>query len=156
MLEIRVPGLRPLRLEHLVLDFNGTLARDGMLLDGVRERLDRLSKVVRIHVLTGDTFGRAREQLAGVPCDLTVLATAGQSSAKRAYVERIGAAVTTCIGNGRNDRSMLEAAALGIVVMQEEGTAVAALQAADVAVAQVTDALDLLLNPLRLVATLRG
>ena len=156
MLDIRLPGLRLLRREHLVLDFNGTLARDGMLLDGVRQRLDRLSKEVRIHVLTGDTFGRAREQLAGVPCDLTVLATEGQSAAKRAYVEKIGPAVTICIGNGRNDRSMLEAAALGIVVMQEEGAAVAALQAADVAVAQVTDALDLLLNPLRLVATLRG
>ena len=56
MLEIRVPGLRPLHLEHLVLDFNGTLARDGMLLDGVRDRLDRLSKVVRIRVLTGSTL----------------------------------------------------------------------------------------------------
>jgi P-type E1-E2 ATPase len=156
MLEIRVPDLGTLRLAHLVLDFNGTLARDGMLLDGVGERLDRLAKALRIHVVTGDTFGRAGEQLAGLPCELTVLAAEGQSLAKRAYVEKLGPASTACIGNGRNDRLMLEAAALGIVVVQHEGAAIAALQAARVAVVRVTDALDLLLEPLRLVATLRG
>lgn len=39
MIEIEIPGGETLRLEHLVLDFSGTLARDGRLLPGVRERL---------------------------------------------------------------------------------------------------------------------
>jgi soluble P-type ATPase len=118
--------------------------------------MDRLAKHVRVHVLTGDTFGKARDELAGVDCELSVLATTGQSLAKRIYVESLGASATVCIGNGNNDRMMLEAAALGIVVVQQEGAAIAAMQAADIAVARVTDALDLLLHPLRLVATLRG
>ena len=37
MIEIDVPGFGALRLEHLVLDYNGTLACDGMLLEGVHE-----------------------------------------------------------------------------------------------------------------------
>jgi soluble P-type ATPase len=50
---------------------------------------------------------------------------------------------------------MIEAAALGIAVVQAEGAAVETLLAADVAVASVLDALDLLAAPLRLAATLR-
>jgi len=50
-----------------VLDFNGTLAADGMLLPGVKDQLERLSGVLRLHVLTADTFGSAGSALAAVP-----------------------------------------------------------------------------------------
>lgn len=50
---------------------------------------------------------------------------------------------------------MLAAAALGIAVLGPEGLATEALQAADLVVGQVEDALDLLLHPTRLLATLR-
>jgi soluble P-type ATPase len=51
---------------------------------------------------------------------------------------------------------MLRTAALGMAVIQAEGAAAAALKEADVVVTDVRDALDLLLNPLRLVAALRS
>ena len=35
MIDIDIPGRDHYRLEHLVLDVNGTLALDGNLLDGV-------------------------------------------------------------------------------------------------------------------------
>ena len=35
-----IPGSPPLRIRHLVLDLNGTLALDGRLLPGVAEALD--------------------------------------------------------------------------------------------------------------------
>jgi soluble P-type ATPase len=50
---------------------------------------------------------------------------------------------TACVGNGRNDELMIDAAALGIAVIQGEGAAVLTLQAADVAARQITEALDL-------------
>jgi soluble P-type ATPase len=50
---------------------------------------------------------------------------------------------------------MLQAAALGIAVLGPEGLAAEAWQAADVVMASIHDALDLLLHPRRLVATLR-
>ena len=42
-------------------------------------------------------------------------------------MERLGAANVVCIGNGRNDCLMLAAAALGIVVAQEEGACIETL-----------------------------
>jgi P-type E1-E2 ATPase len=156
MIEVRIPDVGVLRLEHLVLDFNGTLAFDGVLLAGVRERIERLSQRLAIHVVTGDTFGIAREQLRGVPCALTLLPMHGQAAAKRDFVEALGAGAVACIGNGNNDRLMLECAALAIAVVQQEGAAAAAVLAADVVAHDILHALDLLDQPLRLVATLRS
>ncbi len=45
MLTIEIPGLQALHLEHLVLDLNGTLACDGMLLDGVSGLLQQMRDV---------------------------------------------------------------------------------------------------------------
>lgn len=156
MIDIAIPGLTHLRLEHLVLDYNGTLARDGVLLDGVKERLERLSGELRLHVITADTFGNVRAALAGSPCEITVLPKEHQAASKLAYVEHLGANRTVCIGNGRNDRLMLKAAALGIVVIQEEGAAVEALTSAHVVLPDIIVALDFLMQPLRMVATLRA
>lgn len=155
MLEIAIRGFGTLRLDHLVLDFNGTLAIDGGLLPGVKPRLRKLARLLRVHVLTADTFGKARASLAGVDCKLTILAPGGEDRAKARYVRRLGARRVACIGNGRNDRLMLAAGALGIVTLQAEGAAAASLAAADVVVRDVHDALDLLLEPRRLLATLR-
>ena len=151
-----IPGFGTLRLQHLVLDYNGTLARDGRLLPGVRPRLRALAPRLEVHVLTADTFGTARRALAGSPCTLVVLGAARQDLAKARYVKRLGAARTACVGNGRNDRAMLRLARLGVAVMQGEGAAVQALAAADVAVGSIVEALDLLLQPRRLTATLRS
>ena len=142
-------------LEHIVFDFNGTLACDGILDEGVAERLVALAAKLQLHVLTGDTFGMAAKQLAGLPCKLTVLPSSGQSEAKLAYLERLGAERTATIGNGFNDRLMLESACLSIAVLQDEGLASANLMAADIVVLRIVDAIELFLNPLRLVATLR-
>ncbi|MBN1221399.1 MAG: ATPase P [Anaerolineae bacterium] len=156
MLNITIPGYGELQLAHLVLDYNGTLACDGQLLPGVAERLDVLSAQLSLHVLTADTFGNVKTALAAASPELFILPRDGQDVGKRNYVEKLGADATVCIGNGRNDRLMLQAAALGIAVIQAEGASVAAAQAADVVVSNIQAGLDLLLHPLRLVATLRA
>jgi soluble P-type ATPase len=156
MLEIAIPGAESLRLDYLVADFNGTLAVDGALLPGVAEACANLSQKLEVHVLTADTFGLARQALAGIPCTISILSAAGQDLAKLRYVELLGADHCVCLGNGRNDRLMLAAAALGIAVIQGEGAAVETLVAAKVAVPDIGVALGLLLNPGRLVATLRA
>jgi soluble P-type ATPase len=156
MLEISIPGFGPLRLECLVLDYNGTLACDGELLPGVRESLESLAGTLELHVLTADTFGKAAARLDGLPCKLVVLPEGDQDVGKREYVRRLGAKRTAAIGNGRNDRLMLGEAALGIAVIGEEGAAGATLATADVVAPGILSALDLLTNPLRLTATLRA
>ena len=156
MIEIEIPGFRALRLAHLVLDYNGTMAVDGELLAGLAEALAELGERLAVHVLTADTFGRAASELAGVGCALSILPAEDQHVAKRAYVERLGAEHVACIGNGRNDRLMLEAAALGIAVVQAEGAAAEAVRSADVVCPDILSAVALLANPLRLKATLRS
>ena len=68
MIEIDIPGSDTLKLEHFVTDFSGTLSEDGNVLPGVREKLQALSEKLEVHVLTSDTFGRAKEELKGVNC----------------------------------------------------------------------------------------
>ena len=155
MLTVSIPGFAVLRLVDLVSDFNGTLAVDGRLLPGVREALVALAADLRIHVVTADTHATAAEELRGLPLSVEVIAAHGQAAAKRAFVERLGASGVVALGNGRNDREMVAAAALGIAVMQVEGAASETLAGADVVVPTGVDALELLRNPRRLVATLR-
>jgi len=156
MLDISIPGYKKLHFEHLVLDYNGTLACDGELLEGVSRSLAALAEHLQIHVVTADTFGKVRSRLASSTCKLVVLPQEGQDVGKRKYVEKLGAESVVSIGNGRNDRLMLERAALGIAVVQEEGAAAETLLAADVVCPSILAAFDLLRNPLRLTATLRS
>jgi soluble P-type ATPase len=156
MIEIEIPGHKTLRLEHLVLDYNGTIACDGRLLPGVKARLESLAGKLSVQVVTADTFGKAGSELKGIPCELVILPVEDQDKGKHEYVRKLGAESTVCIGNGRNDRLMLAEAGLGIAVVLEEGASIETLTAADVVCTSVTSALDLLLNPLRLVATLRS
>lgn len=156
MIEIVIPGHKSLRLEHLVLDYNGTLARDGKLIVGVKGLLAVLAEKLKIHVLTAGTFGDPRSELDGVRCAVLTLPERDQHKGKREYVKDLGFERTVCIGNGRNDRLMLKEAALGIAVVQEEGAATDAVGAADVVCGNIVSALDLLLNSKRLVATLRS
>ncbi|MEO8566727.1 MAG: ATPase P [Betaproteobacteria bacterium] len=156
MLDLTIPGFGRLELTDVVCDYNGTLAADGLLIDGVHERIQRLGSELRVHVVTADTFGGAAAQLQRLPCPLVVLDAANQTEAKRDFVHGLGAAHVVAIGNGRNDRMMLAAARLGIAVCGAEGAAAETLQAGDVVVGRIVDALDLLLHPKRLVATLRA
>ena len=128
---------------------------DGLLLPGVAEGIRTLAADLSIHVLTADTFGKAANGLAGLPCDLAVLPPGQQDLAKRDFVLGLGADQCVCMGNGRNDRLMLEAAGLGVAVILGEGAAGVTLAAADIVCTSITAALELLRHPLRLAATLR-
>lgn len=154
-MNISIPGRGALVLDHLVMDYNGTLAVDGMLIQGVKDLLAQLSGRMKLHVITADTFGRAKAGLSDIDCELTVLPQADQQVEKLAYIRRIGAERTASIGNGRNDRLMLKESALGIALILKEGGAMETLLSADVVCTSIIDALELLTHPLRLVATLR-
>jgi P-type E1-E2 ATPase len=153
MLRVAVPGAGELSLEHLVLDANGTLTDRGELIAGVEEAIGRLRGRLALHVLSADTFGTADALAARLG------ATFGrvQGGADKArHIERLGAKRCVAVGNGRNDVAMLEAAALGIAVLGPEGTAGAALAAADIVARSVQEALALLAEPKTLAATLRA
>lgn len=155
MIEITIPGRGDLHLHHLVLDMNGTLATDGIVNAGVADRVAILKRQLDVVVVTADTHGGA----ALLERDLAVrairLSPGKEAEQKRDYVLRLGAERCAAVGNGANDAAMLETAALGICVLGAEGSAVAALTSADLVARTILEALDLLLHPARIAASLR-
>jgi soluble P-type ATPase len=149
---VPIPGRGELRLDHLVLDVNGTLTNRGALIEGVEERLDRLRGTLDIHLVSADTFGTVDAISGRLKVDSV---RAGSGADKVGALDKLGRDRCAVIGNGANDALALEAAAVGFAVLGPEGASAAALRAADVICASATDALDLLLDPKALSATLR-
>lgn len=148
-----VPGAASLEIEHLVLDLNGTVSDRGAIIEGVGERLERLSRDLEIHLVTADTRGTAGRLAATLPVSVARIATGAD---KADLVQRLGAGRTAAIGNGRNDVAMLRLAVLGIAIMGPEGAAAETLQAADLACRSIVDALELLIDERAVGSTLRA
>lgn len=156
MLYIEIPGNKTLALAHLVLDYNGTIACDGAIKAGVLHRLRRLSQQLQVHVITADTHGSVQEACWGDFITIHVIAKNDQDRQKLAYIEQLGAQSCVAVGNGMNDALMLKCATLGIAVMQEEGCATKTLVASDLLFSSIDDLLDSLLQPKRVIASLRN
>jgi len=155
MLEIDIPGFGFVRLEHLVSDFTGTLSVNGQLIPKLDAQLNMLAEIMKIHILTADTFGKAVAELKDINSDIHILTGENHDVQKEEYVTKLGAENVVAFGNGNNDRKMLKVARIGIAVSEGEGCAVDAILAANVHVRSAVEGLDLLLNPKRLKATLR-
>ena len=155
MLDLTLPGRGPFKLEHVVFDVNGTLAKDGQLLERLVRPVTALKGTFTVHLLTADTYGRqaAIDQQLGLRA--TRLQPGNEAEQKAAYVRALSAEKVIAIGQGANDAAMLKEAALGIAVLGEEGLAVSALLNADIVCPSIYAALDLLNFPTRLIATLR-
>ena len=110
---------------------------------------------MKIHILTADTFGKARAALEGIPCEVHILTGKDHDIQKEKYVRKLGPDNVVAFGNGKNDRKMLKIARIGIAVSQGEGCAVDALCAADIHVTSAQNGLGLLLKTKRCKATLR-
>ncbi|MCL5957897.1 MAG: HAD family hydrolase [Chloroflexi bacterium] len=156
MIEVDIPRAGKYLLRHAVLDVNGTIACDGRIRPKVAQRLQVLRSYMSVSLLTADTHGRQASIDAQLGFQAVRLKGAiPEDEEKASFVRALGAGETVAIGNGANDAMMLKEAALGIAVLGKEGLAFSTLQGCDIVVSDVVDALDLLLVPKRLLATLR-
>ncbi len=153
MIRLEIPQRGIIELRHAVFDVNGTLAVDGLPIPGVVDRLKALGEQLSLHALTAGTHGNIAELERALGFPLLMIVSGEE---KLHYVEHLGPAHVIAFGNGMNDVGMLRLAAIGVTVLAGEGVAMGALQAADVLALGPVDAIDLVLNPKRLVATLRG
>ena len=154
MLTIKIPGREEMTLSHLILDYNGTIAEDGAIIESIRPRLAQLSEKLSIYVITADTHGTAARRCEGLPLQVLTFPTTQVGQIKAAEARKMEGGVVT-IGNGFNDIQMSDAADLSICVMGKEGCCGALLSHCDVVVTSIDDALDLLIRTDRLRATLR-
>ena len=155
MIELTIPGRGPLRIQHLVTDVNGTLAVDGVLIQGLAKHIASLHDRLEVHMLTADTHGK--QAIIDEQLNLKAIRVqpGNESTQKAEFVRTLGPETVVAIGQGANDAGMLKAAALGICVMSQEGVALETLLSADLVLPDIFSAFDLLNKPVRIVASLR-
>jgi soluble P-type ATPase len=152
---ITIPNFKRLKLQHLVLDYNGTVATDGKLLESVKTLLPQLTQHYTVHIITADTFGSVKKEVEAFDVEVKILSSDDHTQEKADFVRELGAMHTVAMGNGNNDALMLHTAELSIAILGEEGCSMQTLQEADLLCKSISDALELLLHPKRLIATLR-
>jgi soluble P-type ATPase len=155
MISIDIQGWGNMEIENVVLDLNGTLAADGKIPSEVKKKVSALVGRVKIYLLTADTQGTATEEIREMKVDLVKVEGKDSKEGKFNFLKSLDLEKTVAMGNGNNDELILKEAALGIAILGDEGVSVTALKQADIVVKNISDALDLLLKPKRLMATLR-
>ncbi len=155
MVIAEIPGRENLRVEYIVMDLNGTISQRGTIAKGTKERILKLAQKTDLFVLTADTRGNAGNLLEGFPVAIKILASENEGQEKADFVKHLGSKKVVYIGNGANDERAMRSSGLGICVMGKEGCYTPTALVSQVLVSTINDALDLLLFPEQLVATLR-
>jgi P-type E1-E2 ATPase len=155
MISVSIPGWGDLDIEYLVVDYNGTCAYDGKLKEGVKEVMERVSRYIKVFIITADSYGNIDNEGNTIGFSIIKVGKEESGKEKARIIRELGPEKVVAIGNGANDAMMLKEAALGIGVVGGEGCSTTLIKEADLIVNNVVDALGVILHPERLVATLR-
>lgn len=155
MISFEIPGFGPVDIEHVLLDYNGTIAVDGVIAPGAAGIIAELAGLVHVTVLTADTYGTAEAQCAPLGVEVLTFPRDGAAVFKEEYAESLTGGVAA-FGNGRNDIGMFDKAALSVAILDEEGACAALLPHADILARDICEGLALLLHVDRIRATLRS
>ncbi|GFN35297.1 HAD family hydrolase [Tepidimicrobium xylanilyticum] len=156
MLIYEIPGRSTIKVENVVLDYNGTIAVDGRIIDGVRELLLKLKDYVNIYILTADTYGTVERECSGLDVKVLTFPKENAGASKRDIVRKLDGSKTLCVGNGYNDIPMFQESILSIAVIEGEGASGKLLSHADIVVRSILEGLGIILNGGKMKATLRN
>lgn len=149
-----IPGLGKLELDSIILDLNGTLTIDGKLAKGVLSKIEKLKKLgFIIYLFSGDTRGNGTE--IAKKLNITFIKTINKDD-KADEIKKLNPDKCVAIGNGFIDIEKIKLAKLSIVTLQKEGAFTKTLLESDIIVPSIIDALDLLIDSNKLIATLRS
>lgn len=151
-----IPNHKTLNIKNIVLDFNGTIAKDGKLVHGFGKLLKKLEKEFTIFVITADTNQSAHEELKEFGIKVVILTSNNHTKEKSDFVKSLNSSEVIAFGNGANDELMLKNSALGVCILGDEGCATKTLLNSNITCKNIIDGLELLLNPKRIIATLRA
>jgi soluble P-type ATPase len=154
MITIQRPGQEPLEVEYILIDFEGTLASDCRVHPKAKDKINLLSKRVKIYILVKEEKELVEERLRRVKAEICYSTEGEPSRWKLDWLRRLDPPRTLAIGNGVDDAPIIEEAGFSICVIGKEGTSIEAMKKADIVVSNIIDALDFLLKPLRQKATL--
>lgn len=156
MIVYKIPGRKDLEIKNIVFDYNGTIAKDGKLIEGVKELINSLAEKADIFILTADTYGTVEKECKDIKAKLVTFPRDAAGEAKMEIVEKLGGNNTLCIGNGYNDIAMFKEAILSIAIMGAEGLSAKLLIEADIVVKSIIEGINILLNKNMMKATLRS
>lgn len=155
MISIQRSGQPNLEIEFLLIDYEGTLAVDGRIHPKAKDKINLLSKRLKVYILTGGEREKVEEHLRNVKAEILFVEEGETSREKLNLLRKLGPEKAVAIGNGTDDVPLLEEVGFGICVIGKEGAAGGALIRADLVVTDILYGLDFLLKPLRQKATLR-
>lgn len=153
---VEIPGRESFEIKNVVFDYNGTVAIDGKLIEGISESINELSNSFNFYVITADTYGTVKKELQNTKCEVIVIPNSQQDISKLDFVKKLGLQYTLSVGNGRNDKLMLKETVLGIAILQDEGLCTQTLLNSDILVKSIFDVFTFLKDSNRLIATLRN
>ena len=148
---IDIPRYKKIVAETVIFDLNGTLAIDGKVDREVLEMLDKLNKKYKVVILTADTSGTVKKMFREY--NNIIVEIINTMDEKTQVAKNYSPYIA--IGNGNNDVEVFKNSELSIVIIGREGCSTKALFSSDVVVNNIIDAIGLLLNEKRLIATLR-
>jgi len=155
MISLAIPGWGELNIEYLVIDYNGTCALDGKIIEGVKETIERISRYIKVFIITADSYDNVDDEVNIIGFNVLKVKKEESGIDKARVVKELGPDKVVAIGNGANDALMLKEAALGIGVIGDEGCASSLIKESDIVVNHILDALGMILHPERIVATLK-
>ena len=79
---IKIPGRETVEIKNVIFDYNGTIAIDGQLIEGVAKSINELSSDFNFHVITADTFGSVNNALKDVICTVIKISEQNQDQTK--------------------------------------------------------------------------
>lgn len=153
---INIPGFKNIEIKNLVLDYNGTIANNGLLINNVETFINKIAESIQVYIITADTFGTVEAQLKNTNCKVLKITNENQNQQKLELIQKLDANNTIAFGNGRNDELMLKEAVIGIGILENEGIYTKNLLSADIICKNIANAFELLLTPNKLIATLRN
>lgn len=156
MIIYEIPGRGNIEIQNIIFDYNGTIAVDGQLIEGVKDLINQLSKSVNIYILTADTYGSVISECGDINGKVLTFPNENAGKSKREIVQNLGGDCTLCVGNGYNDIPMFNEAALSIAVIGGEGASGKLLVEADIVTRSILETLRILLNGNMIKATLRN
>jgi len=152
-MKLNIANVGEVEIKNIVLDYNGTIAKDGTVKTSVKKYIKELCAQFKIFVVTADTHGSAAANLADTQTELKILTTSDHTKEKEDFVKSLGNVFA--VGNGSNDSLMLKAADIGVCVIEDEGASAKSVLNADIVCKSIEDAFELLIKPKRIIATLR-
>lgn len=152
---LNIPNYKTISVKNIVFDYNGTIATSGKVAEDVFARIIQLTQQFNVYIVTADTFGTVQERFKQTPVEVYIIDRDNGTNDKANFIRTIGPDQTIALGNGNNDRKMLEISALGIGVLGEEGMSFKTLKASDLFIQELMNFFEMIEQPKKLIASLR-